>query len=66
MQPTVYPHDLIGSLHLAFQRRYYDPFKIPRWKLELGKKINGQPYGLVPAFLKQHSPLDLVLQTIFE
>ena len=58
--PAVYPHDVLGSLHLVCQNRDYDPVWMPQRKLELYKKKNGKIYGLVPIFLKEHSPLDLV------
>ena len=65
MLPTIYPHDVLGSLYLVCQRRDYDPVQMPLWELGLDEKRKGQLYGLVPAFLKEHSPLDLVPQTIF-
>ena len=63
MLPAVYPHDVLGSLYLVRQRRYYDPVQMPWWKLELDEKRNGQLYVFVHGFLKEHSPLDLVPQT---
>ena len=60
---AVYPNDLIGSLYLVCQSRNYNPVQIPWWKLEFDEKRYGQIYGLVPAFLKKNSPLDIVPQT---
>ena len=63
MLPDVYPHDILVILYLVHYRRYYDPVQMPWWKIEFDEKINGQIYDLVPAFLKVHSPLDIVQQT---
>ena len=62
MLPVVYSHDVLGRLHIVCQKRYYEPVQITWWKLELGKKRNGQPYGLVPYLLKENLPLELVPQ----
>ena len=63
MLPVLYPNDVLENLHIFCHRRDYNLVQIPRWKLELDKKRNGQLYGSVTALLDEHSPLDLILQT---
>ena len=63
MLPSVYPNYILGSLYLVHQRKDYDLVQMPWRKIKLDEKINGQLYGLGPDFLKEHPPLDIILQT---
>ena len=38
MSPFVYPRNVLGSLHIVDERRYYNLVQMPCWKLESGEK----------------------------